>query len=235
MMLADIAAIAEIAQSVGARRASPLIVVDNTFASPAIQQPLTMGAHLVMHSTTKYLGGHSDVVGGAIMTRDESLFQQLKFLQNAAGAVPGPLDSFLVLRGIKTLGLRMERHSSNATRVAQFLEDHVAIKAVYYPGLTSHPQHALAARQMKMPGGMLSVILNGGPETAKRFVSRTRLFALAESLGGVESLIEHPYSMTHASTAASDLAVDPALVRLSVGIEHIDDLIEDLRQALAGL
>jgi cystathionine beta-lyase/cystathionine gamma-synthase len=235
MMLADVAAIAEIAKNASTNQSSPLVVVDNTFASPAIQQPLTMGAHLVMHSTTKYLGGHSDVVGGAVMTRDESLFQQLKFLQNAAGAVPGPLDSFLVLRGIKTLGLRMERHSSNALHVAQFLEDHVAIKQVYYPGLTSHPQHKLAERQMKMPGGMLSVILNGGPETARNFVSRTRLFALAESLGGVESLIEHPYSMTHASTASSDLAVDPALVRLSVGIEHIDDLIEDLRQALAGL
>ncbi len=230
MMLVDIAAVAEIA-----REHNILVAVDNTFASPALQQPLALGAHLVVHSTTKYLGGHSDVVGGAIITRDQALFQRLKFLQNAAGGVPGPFDSFLVLRGIKTLALRMERHSANALRVAQFLEDHPAVKAVYYPGLPSHPQHELAKRQMRDFGGMLSVILHGGPEAGKRFVSRTRLFSLAESLGGVESLIEHPYSMTHASTATSDIAVDPGLVRLSVGIENIDDLIDDLRQALSGI
>jgi cystathionine beta-lyase/cystathionine gamma-synthase len=230
LMLADIAAIARLAQPSGA-----LVAVDNTFASPVLQQPLTLGAHLVVHSTTKYLGGHSDVVGGAIMLRDKTLFERLKFLQNAAGAVPGPSDCFLVLRGIKTLALRMERHSANGLRVARFLEDHPAVKAVYYPGLESHPQHALAKRQMRDFGGMLSVILHGGTEAGKRFASSTRLFSLAESLGGVESLIEHPYSMTHASTASSALAVDPGLVRLSVGIEHIDDLLQDLRQALASL
>jgi cystathionine beta-lyase/cystathionine gamma-synthase len=230
LMLADIAAIARLAQASGA-----LVAVDNTFASPILQQPLTLGAHLVVHSTTKYLGGHSDVVGGAIMLCDKTLFERLKFLQNAAGAVPGPSDCFLVLRGIKTLALRMERHSANGLRVARFLEDHPAVKAVYYPGLESHPQHELAKRQMRDFGGMLSVILHGGPEAGKRFASNTRLFSLAESLGGVESLIEHPFSMTHASTASSDLAVDPGLVRLSVGIEHIDDLLQDLRQALATL
>jgi cystathionine beta-lyase/cystathionine gamma-synthase len=230
LMLADIAAIARLAQASGA-----LVAVDNTFASPILQQPLTLGAHLVVHSTTKYLGGHSDVVGGAIMLRDKTLFERLKFLQNAAGAVPGPSDCFLVLRGIKTLALRMERHSANGLRVARFLEDHPAVKAVYYPGLESHPQHELAKRQMRDFGGMLSVIMHGGPEAGKRFASNTRLFSLAESLGGVESLIEHPFSMTHASTASSDLAVDPGLVRLSVGIEHIDDLLQDLRQALATL
>ncbi len=230
MMLADIAAISGLA-----REREVLVVVDNTFASPALQQPLALGAHLALHSTTKYLGGHSDVVGGAVMARDEGLFQQLKFLQNAAGAVPGPVDCFLVLRGLKTLGLRMERHSANGLRVAQFLDDHPAVKAVYYPGLPGHPQHELARRQMRDFGGMLSAVLHGGPEAGKRFVSRTRLFSLAESLGGVESLIEHPYSMTHASTATSEIAVDPGLVRLSVGIEHIDDLLDDLRQALAGL
>ncbi len=230
MMLVDIPALAEIA-----RPQNILIAVDNTFASPALQQPLALGAHLSVHSTTKYLGGHSDVVGGAVAMRDEALFQRLKFLQNAAGGVPGPFDSFLVLRGIKTLAVRMERHSANALQIAQFLEDHPAIKAVYYPGLTSHPQHDLAKRQMRDFGGMISVILHGGPEASKRFVSKTRLFSLAESLGGVESLIEHPYSMTHASTATSEIAVDPALVRLSVGIEHVDDLIADLRQALAGI
>jgi cystathionine beta-lyase/cystathionine gamma-synthase len=229
MMLVDIAAIADIVQP-----HDILIAVDNTFASPALQQPLTLGAHLVVHSTTKYLGGHSDVVGGAVAMRDEALFQRLKFLQNAAGSVPGPFDSFLVLRGIKTLALRMERHSANALQIAQFLEDHPAVKAVFYPGLASHPQHELAKRQMRDFGGMISIILHGGPEAGKRFVSKTRLFALAESLGGVESLIEHPYSMTHASTATSDIAVDPALVRLSIGIEHVDDLIADLRQALRG-
>ncbi len=230
MSLVDIAAIAEIAHSKQA-----LVVVDNTFASPALQQPLVLGADLAVHSTTKYLGGHSDVVGGAIMTRNESLFQQLKFLQNAAGAVPGPMDCFLVLRGLKTLALRMERHSENALKVAQVLEDHPAIEKVIYPGLQSHPQYALATRQMRLPGGMMSVLLRGGVDAARQFVSKTRLFSLAESLGGVESLIEYPWSMTHASTATSDLAVEKNLVRLSVGVEHIDDLLNDLREALIGL
>lgn len=208
-----------------------LIAVDNTFASPALQQPLTFGADIVMHSATKYLGGHSDVVGGLLALNDETLYNELKYLQNAVGGVPGPMDCFLVLRGIKTLGVRMERHSANALQVARFLEDHHAVKQVLYPGLESHPQHDLAKRQMKGFGGMVSIILES-EEVAKRMVSRTKLFSLAESLGGVESLIEHPYSMTHASTATSPLAVDPALVRLSVGIEHVDDLIDDLRRAL---
>jgi cystathionine beta-lyase/cystathionine gamma-synthase len=208
-----------------------IVGVDNTFASPALQQPLTFGADIVMHSSTKYLGGHSDVVGGVLAMNDEKLYNDLKFLQNAVGAVPGPMDCFLVMRGIKTLGIRMERHSANALQIARFLEDHHAVKQVLYPGLESHPQHDLAKRQMKDFGGMVSIILESD-EAARRMVSRTKLFALAESLGGVESLIEHPYSMTHASTASSPLAVDPALVRLSVGIEHIDDLIDDLRRAL---
>lgn len=230
MVLVDITALAELSHRHGA-----LLVVDNTFASPALQQPLALGADVAMHSTTKYIGGHSDTVGGALMTHSEALFKQLKFLQNAAGAVPGPMDCFLVLRGIKTLPLRMERHSFNGMRVARFMEDHPAVKGVYYPGLESHPQHALAKRQMRDFGGMLSAVLHGGTEAGKQFVSRTRLFSLAESLGGVESLIEHPYTMTHASTATSEIAVDPGLVRLSVGIEHIDDLLDDLRQALVGL
>ncbi|MHB8626774.1 MAG: cystathionine gamma-synthase [Aggregatilineales bacterium] len=230
LALVDIAAVAELAQ---AQRIT--VVVDNTFASPALQQPLVLGADLAIHSTTKYLGGHSDVVGGAIMTRREALFEQLKFLQNAAGAVPGPMDCFLVLRGLKTLALRMERHSQNGLKVAQFLEDHPVIEKVIYPGLQSHPQHELARRQMRGPGGMISVLVRGGTDAARQLASRTRLFALAESLGGVESLIEHPYSMTHASTASSDLAVETNLVRLSVGIENSDDLINDLQQALVGL
>jgi cystathionine beta-lyase/cystathionine gamma-synthase len=230
MVLVDIAAISALAHEHRLQ-----VVVDNTFASPALQQPLMLGADLAVHSATKYLGGHSDVVGGALMTRDEATFRQLKFLQNAVGAVPGPQDCFLVLRGIKTLGLRMERHSLNGLKVARFLEDHPAVAAVYYPGLESHPQHELAQRQMRDFGGMLSLTLRGGETAGKQFVSRTKLFALGESLGGVESLIEHPYSMTHASTASSDIAVDPGLVRLSVGIEHIDDLIGDLKQALMGL
>ncbi|PJF22618.1 MAG: cystathionine gamma-synthase, partial [Phototrophicales bacterium] len=210
------------------------VVVDNTFASPAIQQPLKLGADIVMHSTTKYLGGHSDVVGGMLVMNDESLYQELKFLQNAVGAVPGPMDCFLTLRGIKTLGLRIERHSQNALAIARMLEDHPRVERVLYPGLESHPQYELAKKQMRYPGGMISIIL-ASDEAARRMVSRTKLFALAESLGGVESLIEHPYSMTHASTADSDIAVPPGLVRLSVGIEHVDDLMADVRQALESL
>jgi cystathionine beta-lyase/cystathionine gamma-synthase len=227
MALADIHAIADITPE------GVLIAVDNTFASPAIQQPLMLGADIVMHSSTKYLGGHSDVVGGALALNDEKIYGELKFLQNAVGGVPGPMDCFLVMRGIKTLGVRMERHSSNALKIARFLEDHAAVKKVLYPGLESHPQYDLAKRQMKDTGGMISIILDND-EDARRMVSRTKLFALAESLGGVESLIEHPYSMTHASTATSPLAVDKALVRLSVGIENVDDLMNDLRQALEG-
>jgi cystathionine beta-lyase/cystathionine gamma-synthase len=209
-----------------------IVAVDNTFASPIIQQPLSFGADIVMHSSTKYLGGHSDVVGGLLALNDEDLYTPLKFLQNAAGAVPGPMDCFLVLRGIKTLALRIERHSANALQIARFLEDHPAVQRVMYPGLESHPQYALAQRQMRYPGGMISIIMESA-DAAQRMVSRTKLFSLAESLGGVESLIEHPYSMTHASTATSPIAVPNELVRLSVGIEHVDDLINDLRQALA--
>lgn len=225
MALADMAALA------GGAPEGVIVAVDNTFASPAIQQPLTFGADIVMHSSTKYLGGHSDTVGGLLALNDEALYKELKFLQNAAGPVPGPMDCFLVMRGIKTLGIRMERHSYNATKIAQFLEDHPRVQQVMYPGLESHPQYALAQRQMKLPGGMISIILESA-EYARAMVSRTKLFSLAESLGGVESLIEHPYSMTHASTATSPIAVPDALVRLSVGIEHVDDLIADLQNAL---
>lgn len=225
LSLGDIAALADAAPN------EVLVAVDNTFASPAVQQPLTLGADIVMHSSTKYLGGHSDVVGGLLAMNDQALYDQLKFLQNAVGAVPGPMDCFLTLRGIKTLAVRMQRHSENALQVARMLEDHTSIKRVIYPGLESHPQHTLAKRQMAYFGGMVSLILNSEAQ-ARQLASRTRLFSLAESLGGVESLIEHPYSMTHASTADSEIAVDPALVRLSVGIEHIDDLLNDLRQAL---
>lgn len=211
------------------------VAVDNTFASPYLQQPLALGAHIVVHSTTKYLGGHSDVVGGAVVVDDEAIYEQLKFLQNAVGAVPGPQDCWLVMRGVKTLHLRMDRHSENGMQIARYLSDHAAIDKVYYPGLEGHPQHELASRQMRAYGGMLSITLRGGEAAARQLVSRTRLFALAESLGGVESLIEHPYSMTHASTADSALAVDPGLVRLSVGVEHVEDLIADLEQALMGI
>jgi cystathionine beta-lyase/cystathionine gamma-synthase len=206
--------------------------VDNTFASPALQQPLSLGADFVVHSTTKYLGGHSDVVGGAIVLNDEAAYERLKFLQNAIGAVPGPQDCFLVLRGIKTLALRMERHSINAMRVAEFLENQAVVAEVIYPGLASHPQSALAQRQMRGPGGMISFIMAGGEAAARVVARETRLFTLAESLGGVESLIELPAPMTHASVADSPLAVDAGLVRLSVGIEHVDDLVNDLAQAL---
>jgi len=209
-----------------------IVAVDNTFASPAIQQPLRLGADIVMHSSTKYLGGHSDVVGGLLALNDEQRYTDLKFLQNAAGAVPGPMDCFLVLRGIKTLALRIERHSANALKIAQFLEDHPAVTQVLYPGLESHPQYELARRQMRYPGGMISILVEN-PEAARRMVSRTKLFALAESLGGVESLIEVPAAMTHMSTQGSTLEVPGTLVRLSVGIEHVDDLIQDLQEALA--
>jgi cystathionine beta-lyase/cystathionine gamma-synthase len=228
MSLVDIAALSEQAHAIGD---GVIVAVDNTFASPALQNPLQLGADIVMHSSTKYLGGHSDVVGGLLALNHDEIHQQLKFLQNAVGAVPAPMDCFLVLRGIKTLGIRMERHSKNALAIAQFLEDHPGVTRVLYPGLESHPQHDLAQRQMRDSGGMISILMDS-PEAAERMVKRTKLFALAESLGGVESLIEYPHSMTHASTATSPIAVPPTLVRLSVGIEHVDDLIEDLRQAL---
>lgn len=230
LRLSDIAAVARLARDAGA-----WLAVDNTFASPALQQPLQFGATFVVHSTTKYIGGHSDVVGGAIVLDDEEAYERLKFLQNAAGAVPGPFDAFLTLRGLKTLALRMERHSTNATHVARFLDDHPAVAQVIYPGLESHRQHALARRQMAAPGGMVSFLLHGGEAAARAVARQTRLFTLAESLGGVESLIELPAPMTHASAGDSPLAVDPGLVRLSVGIEHSDDLIADLQQALAGV
>jgi cystathionine beta-lyase/cystathionine gamma-synthase len=231
LKVADIRAISEVAH-----RLSPTIkvIVDNTFATPYLQQPLAFGADLVLHSTTKYLGGHSDVVGGAVTTSDAAMHERLKFLQNAAGAVPGPMDCFLVLRGVKTLPLRMDRHGENALAVAQFLADHPKVTEVIYPGLESHPQHAVAARQMRNGGGMISFFVQGGDAeaAARELVKRTRLFALAESLGGVESLIELPSAMTHGSTKGSPLEVQPGLIRLSVGLENKDDLIEDLAQAL---
>jgi cystathionine gamma-synthase len=227
--VSDIAAIARICHELPQ---PPLLVVDNTFATPFLQQPLALGADLVLHSTTKYLGGHSDVVGGAIVGREPALRERLAFLQNAVGAVPGPLDCFLVLRGIKTLPVRMERHAENAAAVAEFLASHPRVKQVLYPFHPSHPQVDVARRQMRSGGGMVSFILKGGAEEARRVAESTRLFALAESLGGVESLIEVPAAMTHASTAQSPLAVDAGLVRLSVGLEHVDDLLSDLEKAL---
>jgi cystathionine beta-lyase/cystathionine gamma-synthase len=223
----DIATLVELGHGAGA-----LVGVDNTFSSPYLQQPLELGADLVMHSTTKYLGGHSDLVGGALVTSHEQTYERLKFLQNAAGAVPGPFDAWLVLRGLKTLALRMERHSANALQIARWLETRPHVARVIYPGLASHPQHAIACKQMRGFGGMISIILKGGEDAARRMVERTRLFALAESLGGVESLIEVPAAMTHQSVAQSPLAVDPGLVRISVGIENGDDLLADLDQAL---
>ncbi|MCS6993541.1 MAG: cystathionine gamma-synthase [Anaerolineales bacterium] len=225
----DIRAVAEVLK---ARPNPPLLVVDNTFATPYLQRPLELGADLVVHSTTKYLGGHSDVVGGAIIGRDVELGEKLAFLQNALGAVPGPMDCFLVLRGIKTLPLRMERHAESALRVARFLQSHPAVERVLYPFLESHPQFYVAQRQMRNGGGMISFTLKGGREAAVRVAESTKLFTLAESLGGVESLIEVPAAMTHLSTQGSALEVPASLVRLSVGIEHVDDLLADLEQAL---
>jgi cystathionine beta-lyase/cystathionine gamma-synthase len=214
-----------------------LVAVDNTFASPYCQRPLELGADVAHYSTTKYLGGHSDVVGGALVTSDEELYERLKFLQNAVGGVPGPFDSWLVLRGLKTLALRMRQHSENALEVACFLEQHARVKRVYYPGLPSHPQHDLAKRQMVGGfGGMLSFEVQGGVEAAREVARRTRLFTLAESLGGVESLIELPALMTHASLPAErrlDIGIDDGLIRLSVGIEDAQDLIADLDQAIS--
>ncbi|GAA3459785.1 cystathionine gamma-synthase [Saccharothrix longispora] len=225
--IADIAVLAEVAHSAGAR-----LVVDNTFASPYLQSPLELGADVVLHSTTKYVGGHSDVVGGALVTSDDDLDAAFGFLQNGAGAVPGPFDAWLTLRGIKTLEVRMEKHSDNAEKVAEALLRHPRVTRVLYPGLPDHPGHDVAAKQMRRFGGMISFTVEGGEEAALRVCSRTELFTLAESLGGVESLIEHPGRMTHASTAGSLLQVPADLVRLSVGIESADDLVADLAAAL---
>jgi cystathionine beta-lyase/cystathionine gamma-synthase len=212
-----------------------MLVVDNTFASPYLQRPLTLGADLVLHSTTKYLGGHSDVVGGMVVGNDRGVFDTLKFHQNAAGAVPGPFDCWVALRGIKTLAVRMERHSANAQAVAEFLQRQEAVEEVYYPGLPDHPGHEVAARQMSGFSGMVSFTLRGGYEAASAVAAATRVFLLAESLGGVESLIEHPGVMTHASVAGTKGEVAPNLLRLSVGIEGLGDLIEDLERALAAV
>jgi cystathionine gamma-synthase len=225
--IADISALAGIAHDAGA-----LLVVDNTFASPYLQRPIPLGADLVVHSTTKYLGGHSDVVGGAVVVADAGLGERLAFHQNAMGAVPGAFDAWLTLRGIKTLAVRMDRHCANASRVAEMLAAHPAVAEVLYPGLPSHPGHELAAKQMRGFGGMVSFTLRAGGGAAAAVCARTRLFTLAESLGGVESLVELPSRMTHASAAGSPLAVPDGLIRLSVGIENADDLVEDLRQAL---
>ncbi|KKW62525.1 cystathionine gamma-synthase [Mycolicibacterium elephantis] len=227
LSIADIAAIAELAATSNVK-----VLVDNTFASPALQQPLPLGADIVLHSTTKYIGGHSDVVGGALLTNDEELDTAFGFLQNGAGAVPGPFDAYLTLRGLKTLVVRMQRHSENAAVIAEFLDGHPAVDTVLYPGLPGHPGHDIAAKQMSGFGGMISIRLRGGVQAARDLCSRTEVFILAESLGGVESLIEHPGAMTHASTAGSQLEVPDDLVRLSVGIEDAADLLADLEQAL---
>jgi cystathionine gamma-synthase len=225
--IVDIAAVADRAHERGAA-----VVVDNTFATPYLQRPLEHGADVVVHSTTKYLGGHSDVVGGFVATDDPAVAEAVAFVQNSAGAVPAPLDCFLVLRGVKTLAVRMDRHCENAAAVVELLGSHPAVARVLYPGLPQHPGHEVARRQMSGYGGMVSFIAAAGPEAALSLVTRTRLFTLAESLGAVESLIEHPAAMTHASAAGSPLEVDDALVRLSVGLESRDDLLTDLGRAL---
>ncbi|MFG1881884.1 cystathionine gamma-synthase [Micromonospora sp. NPDC049102] len=225
--IADIAALAAVAHDAGA-----LLVVDNTFASPYLQQPIAFGADVVVHSTTKYIGGHSDVVGGALVVADAALGEELRYHQNAMGAINGPFDAWLTLRGIKTLGVRMDRHCDNAERLAAYLDGHAKVSEVIYPGLPSHPGHEVAAKQMRRFGGMISFRASGGEEHAVEICNRAKLFVLAESLGGVESLIEHPGRMTHASAAGSPLEVPGDLVRLSVGIETVDDLLADLEQAL---
>jgi cystathionine gamma-synthase len=227
LSIADIRALAQAAHEAGA-----MVVVDNTFASPYLQQPLRLGADAVVHSTTKYLGGHSDVIGGAVAVADAELAERIAFTQNATGSVPGPFDAWLTLRGVKTLAARMDRHCRNAMRIAQMLAEHPAVAEVFYPGLPSHPGHKTAQEQMRAFGGMVSFRVQAGQEAAVRICGLTRLFALAESLGGVESLIEHPGRMTHASVAGTVLEVPGDVIRLSVGIEDCDDLIDDLRQAL---
>jgi cystathionine beta-lyase/cystathionine gamma-synthase len=229
LQILDIAAIADLSHKAGA-----VLAVDNTFASPYLQQPIRLGADIVVHSTTKYLGGHSDVVGGAAVGRTD-LMEPVKFYQNAAGGVPGPFDAYLTLRGIKTLAVRMDRHCANAAELADWLRGQPQVEKVYYPGFKDHPGHAVAARQMKAFGGMISLRLKGGADAAKRFLSRTKLFSLAESLGGVESLVCHPATMTHASIPVevrTARGVDDGLIRLSVGIEDVEDLADDLRRAL---
>jgi cystathionine beta-lyase/cystathionine gamma-synthase len=227
LRIIDISAAAEVAKASGA-----WLVVDNTFATPYLQQPLGLGADMVVHSSTKYLGGHSDTVGGAVISNDGGLFERLRFLQNATGPIPGPFDAYLVLRGIKTLALRMERHDHNAAVIARFLVDDPRVARVWYPGLPTDPGHSVARRQMSGFGGMISFTPTGGIEAAESIVGRTRLFFLAESLGGVESLIEMPAVMTHLSVEGTDLEVPQDLVRLSVGVEHVDDLLSDLDRAL---
>ncbi|MCZ3389709.1 MAG: cystathionine gamma-synthase [Actinomycetia bacterium] len=226
LSIADIAALASVAHEAGA-----LLVVDNTFASPYLQQPLSLGADVVVHSTTKYLGGHSDVVGGALVASNSELGDQLAYYQNAMGAVSGPFDAWLVLRGIKTLAVRMDRHGENAAAVVDMLASHPRVRRVLYPGLPEHPGHDIAAKQMRGFGGMVSFQVEGGEDAAVALVNRTEIFTLAESLGGVESLIEHPGRMTHASVAGSPLEVPGDLIRLSVGLEHSHDLVADLQQA----
>lgn len=228
MKISDIAALAELGHAVGA-----LVVVDNTFASPALQQPLSLGADVVAHSTTKYLGGHSDVLGGALVFADDELASRVQFIQFAAGAVSAPMDAWLTTRGIKTLAVRMQRHTENAQAIAEALVGRAGIDAVYYPGLPTHPGHELAARQMSGFGGMLSVALSGGAAAARRFAESTEVFQLAESLGGVESLIGYPSEMTHASVRGTELEVPDNVIRLSVGIEDASDLLADIDRALA--
>ncbi|OGQ34653.1 MAG: cystathionine gamma-synthase [Deltaproteobacteria bacterium RIFCSPLOWO2_01_FULL_38_9] len=230
LKLIDIEAIASICKS-----KNIICIVDNTFMSPYFQNPLNLGADIVLHSTTKYLNGHSDVVGGATITNNFDIHEKLRFLENAMGTVPGPFDAWLILRGIKTLALRMKAHEANALKIATYLSDHPGIEKVIYPGLKSHPQHLLAKKQCSGFGGMVSIVVKGGLPNAKKLLKKTHLFSLAESLGGVESLIEHPASMTHAAIekgTREKLGIGDGLVRLSVGIEHIDDLISDLKQAL---
>lgn len=229
LKITDIAGLARLGHEAGA-----LVVVDNTFASPALQQPIGLGADVVVHSATKYLGGHSDVVGGALVVEDDELAEKVKFLQFAVGGVSGPLDAWLTTRGIKTLAIRMQRHSENAAAVASFLSGHERVAKVYYPGLADHPGHDVAARQMSAFGGIVSLALADGP-TARRFVESTSMFQLAESLGGVESLVNYPDEMTHKSVRGTELAVPEEVVRLSVGIESVDDLIDDLEHALHSL
>jgi cystathionine gamma-lyase len=231
LKIVDLAEVSRIARGHGART-----VVDNTFATPFFQRPLSLGIDVVAHSTTKYLNGHSDVIGGAVMTSDGALFERLRFLQNAVGGVPSPMDSFLVLRGLKTLHVRMQRHAESAMKIARFLEGHPQVERVTYPGLASHPQHALAARQMSGFGGMLTFVLRGGLPAANAFLKAVRIFACAESLGGVESLIEHPAIMTHASVPKDTreaLGIADGFIRVSVGIEGVDDLVADLERGFA--
>ncbi|GAA1051293.1 cystathionine gamma-synthase [Arthrobacter russicus] len=227
MKITDIAALAEIAHAQGA-----LLLVDNTFASPYLQTPIALGADIVVHSTTKYIGGHSDVIGGAVMVNDDGLAEKIGFVQFAVGAVSGPMDAFLTTRGLKTLGIRMDRHSANALQIAQWLTGRPGVERVLYPGLAEHPGHELAARQMRAFGGMISVQFSGGAQVARAVAESTKLFTLAESLGGIESLMNYPAEMTHASVKGTELEVPENLIRLSVGIEEVEDLIADLDQAL---